>query len=98
MIEVGAGGHPLVETGDLGHESHPGANRGRIVGGVDAVDFDGARRRKQDARHAAQGRRLAGAVAAKQDQALAFLDIDRQVFERKHVAVTLGKALNFQHG
>jgi len=98
VVQVGASRHPLIEAGDLGHESDPGSNRSRIVPGVDAVDFDRARRGQQDARHAAQGGRLSGSVAAEQDQALPFLDIDGEVLEGKHVAVALGKAFNFQHG
>ena len=53
VVQVGASRHPLIEAGDLGHESDPGSNRSRIVPGVDAVDFDRARRGQQDASHAA---------------------------------------------
>ena len=75
-----------------------GRDGGRVVRRVNPIDLDRARGGKQHAGHAPQGGGLAGPVAAQQDKALAFLDADGQVFERKHLAVALGEAFNFQHG
>src|SRR5712691_6818825 len=98
VVEVGPRRHALVEPRHLGHQPDAGANRGRIVGGVDAVDAHGPRGRDQHARHAAERGRLARPVAAQQDEALALFHPDCQVAERKHVAIALGETFDFEHG
>ena len=98
MIEVSARRHPLVQPWHLGHESDAGSHTDGIVGGVDPVDFHRAGAWHKDPRHAAERRRLAGAVAAEQDQAFARVHAHGEVPECKHVAIALGKAFNFQHG
>ena len=97
VVQVGAGRHPLVEARDLRHEANQSAHPRRVVGGVDAVDPHHPGRRQEHAGHAAQGGRLAGAVAAQQHEAFPLVHLDRQVAEGEHVAVALGQALDFQH-
>src|SRR5690348_5090721 len=98
VVEVRARRHALVKARYLRHQADLCADGGRIVRGVEAVDPHGAGGGPQHSGHAAQSRGLAGAVTAKQDEALAFADGDRQVAEREHVAIALGEALNVQHG
>src|SRR5438445_166485 len=97
VIEVGSSRHALVQTRDLGHHPHLGAHRGGVGCGVGAVDLHRARRRHQHAGHAAQGGRLAGAVATEKDQAAAFAHPHRQVAESQHLAVPLGEPINLEH-
>ena len=98
MIEVGAGGHALVEARHFRHQSDERTHGGRVVGGVDAVNPHGARAREQHAGHAPKRCRLAGAIAAEQHEALALVDLDGQIAEPKHLPIALGQAFDLQHG
>jgi len=98
VLQVSPGRHALIESGDLRHESDARPDAGGIVGRIDAVDPDLARAWHQHTGHASQRGRLARAVAAEQDQALARLDAHGELLERGHIAIALGQVADFQHG
>ena len=79
-------GQQLVEREALRHVADTLFHRFRLAADVDAVDERRARRWAQQPAEHADGRRLAGAIAAEEAEDLAALDRERQVVDRDEVA------------
>ncbi len=88
------GGHGVVEEHDLlADEGDVGAQGGqRELADVDAVEQDGARVGKVEARHQVHERALAAAGVADQGQGLTRLDADGNAGERRRVTGVVGEA------
>src|SRR5947208_2385477 len=79
----------------VGNESELGFRRQRILGEIDAGEMNRARGRLQDSRNHAQGRRLSGAVRAKEAEELAVGYGEVDGIDRGKAAVILFQLTKF---
>jgi hypothetical protein len=94
VVEVLVGGVPAVQPSLIRDDAEASADAVEVVRNPQAVQVDDASVGSQDAAEAAQCRRLAGAVLAKEDEDLAALDVEVDAGDRDDVAKALAQPLD----
>src|SRR5450759_2279699 len=87
----------VVNAEEVGHVADPGVNPGRVLRHVCAVDRSVAARRLEERGEDAQGGRFTRSVGTDKAEDLALRDLERDMIQRRSLAVDLGQVFRADH-